>query len=130
MMPGLRSFPLVGAGGMIGAMLRLAMVAAVSLGAGQPTVLGTFAVNVLGSFLIGVCNGYALHRGGLNDAMKLFLVPGILGGFTTFSAFAWDSVTLFERAGYLSSLVYIVASVTLSILAVICGMGMIRWINI
>ena len=124
----LRAVLLVGTGGMIGAMLRYMMITALSVGAGQPAALGTLAVNVLGSFAIGVLNGYAQQQGGMADAIRLFLVPGILGGFTTFSAFAWDSVSLFEKTGYITSITYISASVTFSVSAVIAGMAVARWI--
>ena len=105
----------VALGGALGASGRyLAGVAAVRfLGHGFP--FGTLIVNVVGSFLMGVLVVVLAHRDG--QSLSPFLMTGILGGFTTFSAFSLDAVTLFERGQVGLSVLYVGASVVVSILA-------------
>lgn len=117
----------VAAGGAVGATLRYATGVAVSrmMGAGFPW--STFFVNVIGSLLIGVCIAL-LPRLGIagGHRLMLFLVTGVLGGFTTFSAFSLDFVVLHERGEFGLALVYAAGSVLLSVLAVLLGMGLTR----
>lgn len=111
---------LVFVGGGIGAVLRyLTGVAAVeALGPAFPW--GTLIINVLGCLVMGIL-AKTLPLGGPGDA-RMFLMTGILGGFTTFSAFALDSAQLFER-GNLSGLAgYLAGSVGLSLAAVALGL--------
>jgi CrcB protein len=110
----------VALGGAIGASLRyLAGVAALRLaGAGFPWA--TLSVNVLGSFLMGV---FAVHLAGHRAAP--FLMTGILGGFTTFSAFSLDTVALWQRSPGLAG-AYVAGSVALSVGALAAGMALAR----
>jgi CrcB protein len=114
----------VALGGAIGASARyLTNVAAMRLmGAGFPW--GTIAVNVVGSFLMGALFVILAQK----DATRLapFLMTGILGGFTTFSAFSLDALTLFERGQSGLAAAYVVASVVLSLLGIIAGMALLR----
>jgi fluoride exporter len=126
-MMSLRVLLMVGCGGMIGAMLRFMIMHIAHIGMGHITVIGTLVVNVVGSFSIGALHWYGLQHVEISDDMKLFLIPGMLGGFTTFSTFALDSATLFGRQDYAACALYIFASVTLSILALIMGMWVMRW---
>lgn len=111
-------------GGAIGASARyLASVAAMRLvGPGFPWA--TAAVNVLGSFLMGVLVVVLAHR----DATRLapFLMTGVLGGFTTFSAFSLDTLTLWERGQAGLAAAYVAGSVTLSLAAIVFGMAAMR----
>ena len=105
-------------GGGLGALLRW-QVGRWSLawfGAGFPG--GTLAVNVAGSFAIGLAIA-ALDGVGL--AGRLFFVTGLLGGFTTFSAFSLDALTLWQRGEPLAAALYVGGSVLLSLAAVACG---------
>ncbi|QIL02584.1 fluoride efflux transporter CrcB [Sphingomonas sinipercae] len=77
----------------------------------------TFAVNVLGSFAMGALAGYWLARGGSDQHLRLFLTTGVLGGFTTFSAFSLDTVLLIQRNAYGEAAIYAGSSVVLSVLA-------------
>ncbi len=108
----------VAAGGAIGAMLRFATVlgAARAFGVGFP--FGTMAVNVAGSFAMGFLVIVLTARG---SGLHPFLLSGILGGFTTFSAFSLDAVTLWERGDAFQAGLYVCASVILSILALAVG---------
>lgn len=114
----------VGLGGAIGAVLRYLSVglAARAFGTGFP--VGTLAVNIVGSFLMGIAAAYLLGR--LGERPLAMIMPGVLGGFTTFSAFSLDAVRLFEdgRAG--ASVLYIMASVLLAILALLAGLWLGR----
>jgi len=108
---------LVFLGGGLGSTLRYGVTLAAlrMLGAGFPW--GTFAVNVIGSTVMGGFAGYMLSRspGVGSDALRLFFMTGILGGFTTFSAYSLDSVALWERGATATAIVYAVGSVVLSL---------------
>ena len=75
---------------------------------------GTLAVNVVGSLIMGLLTEYFVVRTGVPQELRLFLTTGILGGFTTFSTFSLDTITLWERGQWISVLVYVVLSLLLS----------------
>lgn len=110
------TLPLVALGGAFGSVLRYLMVAAV----GAP--LGTVAVNVLGSFAIGVFFVLLAPRGGWQP----FLMTGVMGGFTTFSAFSLDTLKLIEGGQTLQAVAYMIGSVLLSLAAVMLGVALAR----
>lgn len=113
----LSSILLVAAGGAVGCVGRfLAIKQVVRL---NPTIfpLGTMLVNIIGSLLI----GYMLARHGAQHSTRIFFVTGILGGFTTFSAFSWDALQLLNRGQFGLAAVYIFGSVALSIAAAFGG---------
>lgn len=87
---------------------------------------GTLGVNVLGGLLMGVVTGLYLSHGNTPSATRLFLTTGVLGGFTTFSAFSLDAVTLLHRSTFGAMAGYVVASVVLSIAAVALGLALTR----
>ena len=87
----------------------------------------TLGVNVVGSFLLGIVAGYAIARPGVSQEMRLFLATGILGGFTTFSAFSLDAALLIERQAYALAAGYVLGSVGLSLLALFAGLGLSRF---
>ncbi|MCZ7482501.1 fluoride efflux transporter CrcB [Rhizobium rhizogenes] len=117
---------LVAAGGAIGSVFRyLVGVWSVRL-AGVNFPWGTLAVNVVGSFLIGLLVELVARRLNASMEMRLFFVTGVLGGFTTFSSFSLDAVTLFERGALGLSAVYILASLVVSIAAVFAGLALGR----
>lgn len=93
-------------------------------GSGFP--YGTLAVNVLGSLLMGLLAGYFMVRTGIGQHGRLFLTTGILGGFTTFSAFSLDSALLIERHSYGLAFGYALGSVVLGILALFVGLALFR----
>ncbi len=109
----------VALGGAIGAVLRyLSNIGAMRLfGSGFP--LSTLFVNIAGSFLMGVLVSALATKGGMRFAP--FLLTGVLGGFTTFSAFSLDAVTLWDRGQTLTAAGYVAASVGLSIFALALG---------
>ena len=103
---------LVAAGGALGSVLRylVSMQAAVHLGAGFPW--GTLAVNILGSGAIGLLGGI-----GVGGDLRLLLVTGLLGGFTTFSAFSLETGLLWERGGWWPAATYVATSLACGLLA-------------
>jgi fluoride exporter len=118
----MRLLLLAATGGAIGAGARyLVTTWAVSLlGAAFPW--GTLTVNVVGSFLMGVLVAAAEPLLAGSGAARTFLATGILGGFTTFSAFSLDAHQLLERRELMLAAFYVVGSVTLSILALVAGL--------
>lgn len=117
---------LVGAGGAIGSMARylIGLWTLQRFGPGFPW--GTLGVNITGSFLIGLLAELIMRKFGASAEMRLFLITGVLGGYTTFSAFSLDAITLFERGDTILAITYIAASVVLSILAVFAGLALMR----
>lgn len=121
----MNSFLLVAAGGALGAAARygVSLQAARLLGPDRPW--GTLLINVLGGLLMGVLAGrLATQPGG--EGARLFLGVGVLGGFTTFSAFSLDAVTLIERRDWTAAALYVGVSVTLSIAALALGLALSR----
>ena len=114
----------VALGGAIGASCRyLTNVGAMRLlGSGFP--YGTVMVNILGSFLMGVLVVAFAHRGG--NQFAPLLMSGVLGGFTTFSAFSLDAVNLYQRGDILLAATYVFGSVAVGIAALIVGMAIAR----
>ncbi|WP_160004010.1 fluoride efflux transporter CrcB [Rhizobium sp. 18055] len=117
---------LVAFGGAIGSVLRyfVGQWALRVMGPGFPW--GTLTVNVVGCFVIGVFAEMIARRFGASADLRLLLITGFLGGFTTFSAFSLDAISLFERGDLASGAVYMIASVGLSMLAVFAGLAITR----
>jgi CrcB protein len=116
---------LVFVGGGLGAVARHGINRAglALLGPGFPW--WTLTVNVAGSFLIGLLAGlFGAWETGHN--MRLFLITGVLGGFTTFSAFSLDALTLWERGSFQEAGLYVLGSVILSLLAAAVGLMVTR----
>ena len=87
---------------------------------------GTLIVNVLGSLAMGLLAGYFAFRMGIPQHMRLFLTTGVLGGFTTFSAFSLDAALLIERHAYWSAATYMMGSMFLSLAALFAGLSLFR----
>jgi CrcB protein len=121
----LNTLGLVAIGGAIGAALRYSAVVATAriMGTGFP--MGTMIVNVAGSFLMGIAAVILLQRGQGTAAVS-FLMTGILGGFTTFSAFSLDALNLIEQGRTTAAATYVFGSVGLSILALFLGLVLAR----
>jgi len=119
------TFLLVALGGAIGAALRFgAGLWIVRLTGGGAFPVAILSVNVVGSFLMGLFVVWSQHRG--FSAWNPFVMTGILGGFTTFSAFSLEAVTLLERGQTGLALAYIGASVGLSLGALALGITLAR----
>jgi len=114
----------------LGAGLGGALRHGVNVGAarmiGQGFPYGTLIVNVAGSFAMGLLAGYFAFRPGIGQHVRLFLTTGILGGFTTFSAFSLDTALLVERHSYGLAAGYAVGSVVASLTALFFGLALFR----
>jgi CrcB protein len=117
---------LVAAGGAVGASMRhLVGLAALRLiGPGFPW--GTLGVNIVGSFAMGVLIELLARRVGASPELRLFVATGILGGFTTFSAFSLDVAVLWERGAHMAAAGYVAASVAGAIAALFAGLIIVR----
>lgn len=116
----------VALGGAIGAVSRFWLSVAVERLNSSQFPLGTFLVNVLGSFLIGVCFILFLEKLHLVDSWRPLLVVGFLGALTTFSTFSLDALLLFQQGHYNTALFYILSSVLLCLFAAFTGMQLTR----
>lgn len=90
---------------------------------------GTLTVNIVGSFLMGVLAGYFAFRGELSQEVRLFLTTGALGGFTTFSTFSLDTISLWERGQWMAAVIYVVASLVLAIVGLFAGLMLVRLVS-
>lgn len=112
---------LVGAGGFLGSVARY-IVSKLNLYIHFFSIpIGTLTVNIVGSFVIGIITGIATKSDVFSQNMKLFLLVGICGGFTTFSSFTNENLTLLQNGQIFSSLLYTTLSVLLGFLAVYLG---------
>ena len=112
---------LVGAGGFIGAAARYALTGAVQRLTQSSFPFGTIVVNVVGCLAIGVLAGVADARQLMKPGVRLFLAIGILGGFTTFSTFSYETLALFREGEALRAAANVVASVVLCLAFVWLG---------
>ena len=117
---------LVAFGGALGAVLRhlAGLVCVRAFGTGFPW--GTLAVNVLGSFLMGALAVWLTRRGSGPDALRLALATGLLGGFTTFSTFSLDAVSLWQRGDAGAAVAYVAVSVAAGIGGLLAGLAVGR----
>ncbi len=122
----LMSFLSVALGGAIGSSLRFGagMLMLRLVGSGFP--LAILSVNVIGSFAMGLFVVYSFQRG--LEHYNLFVMTGILGGFTTFSAFSLEAFTLFERGQIASAALYVLLSVVVSISGLVLGVWIARMV--
>ena len=118
---------MVGAGGLLGAVLRYLISTWVQGAAGSGFPYGTLAVNAAGCLVIGLVAGYAEARQPLSSHAQAFLVVGVLGGFTTFSAFGIDTVRLLRDGAYLAGAANVVLQVAVGLVAVVIGLRLAQW---
>lgn len=116
----------VALGGAIGSMLRYGITVLVGATDFPMAVLG---INIAGCFAMGLLAGYGAFVGQMSEPMRVFLMVGILGGFTTFSAFSLDVLKLVERSEVLAAISYVGLSVLLSLFAVFAGLALVKAIS-
>ncbi len=116
----------VAAGGAAGAVARYALVSLVGHYFHGPFPWGTLAVNVLGSFLMGVVVRASAVAWSPTPEVRAAIVVGVLGAFTTFSTFAMDTWFLVERHSMTAAAVYIGASVVCAVAGLVAGIGVVR----
>ena len=117
----------IGTGSFIGGISRYLLSLLIHSKTTSLFPLSTLIVNVIGCFLIGIVIGF-FDKGQLSHEWKLFLATGILGGFTTFSAFSNETIVLFKEGYTGYALLYIAASVILGLLATYCAYLLIKQI--
>lgn len=111
----------VALGGMLGSVARFASVLLIARALPNSFPFGTFAVNLLGCFAMGAVAGWS-EKYLLHENWRLFLTAGFCGGFTTFSAFAFESVELLQNRDYVTFSMYAAASFALCLLAAFAGL--------
>jgi CrcB protein len=122
------SYLLVFFGGGLGASLRHAINMACAKYIGVAFPWSTFIINISGSTVMGLIAGYLAFRGEASQPWRLFLMTGILGGYTTFSAFSLDAALLYERGELTLAALYVLGSVVLSIAGLFAGLALVRWL--
>jgi CrcB protein len=117
---------LVFIGGGLGSTLRhiINMVTPRVIGTGFP--YHTFIINITGSIVMGLIAGYLAFKSEASQPWRLFLMTGILGGYTTFSAFSLDAAMLYERGEIGLALFYVLGSVVFSIAGLFAGLALVR----
>jgi CrcB protein len=120
------NYLLVFVGGGLGASLRHAVNVGCARACGVNFPYGTFVINITGSLVMGLVAGYLAFKGDASQPWRLFIMTGILGGYTTFSAFSLDSVLLYERGELGLAAFYVVGSVVLSIAGLVAGLALVR----
>jgi CrcB protein len=113
-------------GGAVGSGLRYLITLLTRKYAGTDLPLGTLLINTTGSLLIGMILGYFVTNSPRNETLILLLATGFCGGFTTFSAFAFENLKLIQSNQSGQALLYIIISVVCSILAVWLGTKLVR----
>ncbi|MFC3694257.1 fluoride efflux transporter CrcB [Chenggangzhangella methanolivorans] len=116
---------LVALGGALGSVARYGVNVWTMRAFGPGFPWGTLTVNVVGGLVMGLIAALLALKGGTNE-LRVFLMTGIMGGFTTFSAFSLDAVALWERGEATTATVYVAASVVLSIGALVAGLALGR----
>jgi fluoride exporter len=122
-------FVLVFVGGGCGASLRHAVNMAAIRTFGTAFPYGTFIINITGSIVMGLIAGYLAVKGEATPHWRLFLMTGILGGYTTFSAFSLDTALLYERGAVGLAAFYALGSVGISIAGLFAGLAVVRYLT-
>jgi CrcB protein len=120
------NYLLVFIGGGVGSTLRQVVNVVSSRVLGTAFPYHTFIINITGSTIMGLIAGYLAFRGQEAQPWRLFLMTGILGGYTTFSAFSLDTALLYERGEIGLAVLYVVGSVVLSIVGLFAGLLLVR----
>jgi CrcB protein len=122
----LMSYLIVFFGGGLGAALRHAINVGCARSCGIAFPYGTFVINITGSLVMGLIAGYLALRGEAAQEWRLFLMTGILGGYTTFSAFSLDAATLYQRGELGPAAFYVIGSVVFAIAGLFAGLAIVR----
>ena len=119
---------IVGVGSFAGGVLRYILSVGLSkLGRLWAFPIGIMVINILGCFLIGVLYGYFKSKATTDPVLPLLLMTGVLGGFTTFSTFSFETIQLLQQNEWLKAAFYVVGSVGLGVAA--CYLGMRQFGN-
>lgn len=116
----------VAAGGMVGAVCRYLVVITATRLFGHGFPFGTLIVNVVGSFAMGLLVAWMALGWNISNEVRLFLVVGLLGSFTTFSTFSLDFYTLYERSAFWPMILYASGSFGFSVFGLVLGLTVAR----
>ena len=122
----MQSYLLVFIGGGLGASLRHFVNLICARGLGTAFPWGTFLINISGSLVMGLIAGYLAFKGEASQPWRLFVMTGILGGYTTFSAFSLDTILLYQRGELGLAALYVILSVALSVGGLLAGLTLVR----
>lgn len=120
------SYLLVFFGGGLGSMLRYFVNVLCGRFFGTDFPFGIMIINITGSTIMGLVAGYLAFKGDAAQPWRIFVMTGVLGGYTTFSAFSLDAIVLYERGELGLATLYVVGSVALSILGLFAGLALVR----
>jgi CrcB protein len=120
------NYVLVFIGGGLGSTLRHIVNIASGRVLGTAFPYHTFLINITGSTIMGLVAGYLAFKGEASQPWRLFLMTGVLGGYTTFSAFSLDAALLYERGEIGLAALYVLGSVVLSIAGLFAGLALMR----
>jgi CrcB protein len=113
-------------GGGLGSSLRHAVNLVCTRSFGTAFPYHTFIINITGSIIMGLIAGFLAFKGEASQHWRLFLMTGMLGGYTTFSAFSLDTALLYERGEIALALFYVLGSVIFSIAGLFAGLALVR----
>jgi CrcB protein len=123
----IKNIVMVGSGGFLGSVLRYLMTTWSQRLSSHPFPHGTLVVNLIGCLCIGLIGGWAEHRDLLSPAARLFLLVGMFGGFTTFSTFGYETISLIRGAQMFMALSNVATHVILGLVAVWVGYSASAW---
>ncbi|OQP60178.1 hypothetical protein A3860_34420 [Niastella vici] len=117
---------IIGLGGGIGSVCRYLVQVYVTKYMSVTFPMGTFIVNIIGCFVIGLLYGLSNRHAWFTLEWRLFLITGLCGGFTTFSSFSYESISLLREGNYTYFMLYVILSVTLGLLATVGGAVLVK----
>jgi CrcB protein len=119
-------FALICLGGAFGTGARYLLGGAVTRWAGPDFPYGTLLINVLGSLLIGVVQQVALSTLLIPETLRLVLAVGVMGGFTTYSSFSYETIRLLEAGSWMAATLYVVLTTALCLACCVAGLSLGR----
>ncbi len=122
----IKTLVIIGIGGLLGSVCRYLVSFYVTKNIPAAFPYGTFIVNITGCLLIGLIYGFSERFSWVTPEWRLFLATGFCGGFTTFSAFAFENTRLLQTGQYLTFGLYSIASFALGLLAVFAGLSIAK----
>ncbi len=121
-------FVLICLGGALGTGARYLVGLGMLRWLGPAFPFGTLTVNVIGSFLLGVIMALGLEAGAISPDLRVVLATGVMGGFTTYSSFNYETVGYFERGAWVLGWMYLLCTLVACFLAGVLGIGAVRWL--
>ena len=117
---------IIGLGGCIGSIFRYLIQMYIGRSITQAFPLGTLLVNISGCLIIGLLYGFSAKYAAITVEWRLFLVTGLCGGYTTFSSFSYESISLFKQGNYTYFILYTSLSFVLGLLATVGGIAIVK----